>query len=152
MSWISAHFENSSQILTLTYTSENGAFSEETRQWMLANGNPAPPVNVSLTIATTRTYSVAFQDCSVTLTQKAVNDATAKAVSGEVFLATNRDAVKQEKHAERDSTVVGPFDLGNLLPNKIVVELPNALYPSMIKNWAPAKNHGHRRDPKRSDH
>jgi hypothetical protein len=132
VSWISAHFEKSAQTLIIPVSAE-GNFSPEQRELYQSNGTPIPTIDTNITILTTHTYSVSFQDCSVTLTQKAVNDATLKAADGAAFMAANRDVVKQEQNVERDSTVVGPFDLSNLRLDKIVVEPPNTLHPSMMK-------------------
>jgi len=132
MSWISAHFEKSAQTLVLPVAADPG-LTDDARQYLQAQGTPIPTIDTELTVATTHTYSVTFQDCSVTLTQKAVNNATEKAVNGAAFMAANGAVVKQEQNVERDSTVVGPFDLFNLLPNKIVVEPPDTLHPSMMK-------------------
>ena len=69
MSWISGHFEKSALTLSITYTAE-APMTDGQRQFLQAGGNPIPTVDFALTIATTQTYSVSFQDCSVTLTRK----------------------------------------------------------------------------------
>jgi len=87
MGWISVHFEKSSQTLVIPVSAQPG-LTDDARQYLAANGTPITPIDANLTIITTRTYSVSFQDCSVTLTQKAVNDATEQAVvDGAVFMA-----------------------------------------------------------------
>lgn len=133
MGWISVHFEKSSQTLVIPVSAQPG-LTDDARQYLAANGTPITPIDANLTIITTRTYSVSFQDCSVTLTQKAVNDATEQAVvDGAVFMAANGEAVRQEHNVESDYTVVGPFDLSTLRPDKIVIEPPNTSRPSMMK-------------------
>jgi len=57
---------------------------------------------------------------------KAVNDATEKVV-------VDVTGHTKKQNVERDSAVVGPFDLSNLLPDKIVVEPPDASHPSVMK-------------------
>jgi hypothetical protein len=132
ISWISAHFEKSAQTLIIPVSAQPG-LTDDARQYLTANGSPIPTIDTNITIVTTHTYSVSFQDCAITLTQKAVNDATEQAANGAAFMAANGDVVKQEQNVERDSTVVGPFDLSNLRLDKIVVEPPNTLHPSMMK-------------------
>jgi hypothetical protein len=60
------------------------------------------------------------------MTQKAVTDATDRVVS-------DVTGVSRKRVVERDSTVVGRFDLSNLLPEKISVEPPNGSDPKVIK-------------------
>lgn len=123
MSWISGHFEKSVQTSIIPVRAE-GNLSPEQRELYGSKGWDTT-VDTGLTIVTTHTYSVSFQDCSVTLTQKAVNDATQKAAKEAEF--------QQKNDVEDDSTVVGPFDLSNLRPDKIVVEPPSTLHPSWMK-------------------
>jgi hypothetical protein len=57
MSWISAHFEKSSQTLSITYTAE-APMTDGQRQFLQAGGDPIPTVDLALTVVTTQTYSV----------------------------------------------------------------------------------------------
>jgi hypothetical protein len=122
LSWINGHFEKSAQTLSLPSALEVDV-TDDQREYYQAQGNPIPTVNTDLVIASTRTYSISFQDCSVTLTQRTVNDATLKAADTNVKF-------DQKQNVEHDSTVIGPFDLGILQPDKIVVEPSNTSHPS----------------------
>jgi len=126
MSWISAHFEKSSQTLRIQVTTEPLGMTDGQRQFATADGRSIATIETDLTVVTTHTYSVSFQDCSVTLTQKAANDATQKAAVGATWSNSTVSGEFPERHnVEHDSAVVGPFDLSNLLPGKIVVEPPD---------------------------
>jgi hypothetical protein len=121
MSWISAHFEKSSQTLSIEVTTEPPDLTDDERQAWTANGGSVPTIDADLTIVTTHTYSVSFQECSVTLTQKAVNDATQKGLASQRDKRVGDATIYGRKNVGHDSTVVGPFELSNLSPNKILV-------------------------------